>query len=91
MMIQELTWPSESRASSLTGRTSYKADEPLVGHAVERRRAPWIRLDLLCQVGCDIVQGYHLSRPKSAGDVTAWLRAQPVSQATRQLPTGFPR
>jgi diguanylate cyclase (GGDEF)-like protein len=32
--------------------------------------------DLLCGLGCDAAQGYYLSRPKPASDITAWLNAR---------------
>ena len=31
--------------------------------------------DLLLSMGCDIAQGYHLSRPIPQADVIDWLRA----------------
>ena len=32
----------------------------------------------LSDMGCDITQGYHLSRPLPAADATAWIAARPV-------------
>ena len=29
--------------------------------------------DLLCELGCDLGQGYSIARPASAIDVEAWL------------------
>jgi EAL domain-containing protein (putative c-di-GMP-specific phosphodiesterase class I) len=33
---------------------------------------------LLRRFDCDLVQGYHFCRPRSADDLTRWLRAQHV-------------
>jgi EAL domain-containing protein (putative c-di-GMP-specific phosphodiesterase class I) len=32
--------------------------------------------DALARIGCDLIQGYHLSRPMPAEDTIAWLRAR---------------
>lgn len=32
--------------------------------------------DLLARLGCDTIQGYHLSRPLSAAELTAWIVAR---------------
>jgi len=32
----------------------------------------------LSDMGCDITQGYHLSRPLPAADATTWIAARPV-------------
>ncbi|MFI1994729.1 putative bifunctional diguanylate cyclase/phosphodiesterase [Actinoplanes sp. NPDC020271] len=43
--------------------------------------ATWRQLDA---AGCDILQGYHISRPVTAGDFTAWLAARrPQASAVR--------
>ena len=36
-------------------------------------------LELLRGLGCDIVQGYYLTRPLSAADLAIWLRSSPYS------------
>jgi diguanylate cyclase (GGDEF)-like protein len=36
-------------------------------------------LELLADLGCDMAQGYHLSRPVPADDFTAWVAASPWS------------
>ncbi len=36
-------------------------------------------LELLRGLGCDIVQGYYLTRPLSAHDLAIWLRSSPYS------------
>jgi len=33
--------------------------------------------DLLAGMACDLAQGYYLSRPVSAPDLTAWARSLP--------------
>jgi EAL domain-containing protein (putative c-di-GMP-specific phosphodiesterase class I) len=33
----------------------------------------------LAALSCDTAQGYHLSRPLPAGELTAWLLARPVT------------
>jgi diguanylate cyclase (GGDEF)-like protein/PAS domain S-box-containing protein len=38
-----------------------------------------IAMDLLVAYGCDSVQGYHLSRPYAAEDLTAWLTESPYA------------
>gem|GEM_PF-1992509 len=43
----------------------------VVGKGAENRRI----FDLLAAWGCDVVQGFHISRPLEAGDVLPWLRA----------------
>ncbi len=44
----------------------------LVAEGVEDQAS----LDLLRLLGCDIAQGYHLSRPQDVTTITGWLRAQ---------------
>ena len=39
-------------------------------------------LERLRALGCDMVQGFHLSRPVSAGDAAAWARACTASRET---------
>ncbi|MDQ2827137.1 MAG: bifunctional diguanylate cyclase/phosphodiesterase, partial [Actinomycetota bacterium] len=48
-------------------------------------------LDHLAHLGCDTVQGYHLSRPLPGPEATTWLRKQPGTGATARLPTTFSR
>jgi predicted signal transduction protein with EAL and GGDEF domain len=43
--------------------------------------APQIR-DLLADLGCDMAQGYGLSRPLPAGDLTRWLQESHRAGAT---------
>jgi EAL domain-containing protein (putative c-di-GMP-specific phosphodiesterase class I) len=38
--------------------------------------------DLLGQVGCDVAQGFHLSRPLTAGAVLAWSQARSAATST---------
>ena len=33
-------------------------------------------LDLLADLGCDLAQGYHMSRPLPEGDLRRWLAAE---------------
>jgi len=35
-------------------------------------------LELMRDLGCDLAQGYHLSRPMPASAVPGWLAARPV-------------
>ena len=42
-------------------------------------------LQLLATLGCDLAQGYHLSRPIPAVELTRWLRASPYSPAVNAL------
>ena len=37
--------------------------------------------DRLVQIGCDVGQGYFISRPLPAGDLVAWLEGRPALQA----------
>jgi len=50
----------------------------VVAEGVEDQ-ATW---DQLGAMGCDQVQGYYLSRPISAADLTAWVAARPMSMIT---------
>lgn len=34
-------------------------------------------LDRLIEFGCDLAQGYHISRPLPPADLTRWLRESP--------------
>jgi EAL domain-containing protein (putative c-di-GMP-specific phosphodiesterase class I) len=49
----------------------------ILAEGVENQAA----LDTLARLGCDAAQGYYLSRPLRAGDVTSWL-AERARQAT---------
>jgi len=44
-------------------------DLKVVAEGVEDQRA----LDRLASIGCDVAQGYYLSRPISAADLLQWL------------------
>ena len=58
---------------------------PLVAEGVEDRMA----LDWLRQLGCDIGQGYHISRPMAFPQLLAWLRehaVRPEPIVTRSAP-----
>jgi len=55
----------------------------VVAEGVENQGA----CDLLLSMGCDIAQGYHLSRPIPQADVIDWLRA--YCQEIHEQP--FPR
>jgi diguanylate cyclase (GGDEF)-like protein/PAS domain S-box-containing protein len=41
-------------------------------------QATW---DLLVELGCDLAQGFHMSRPLSEGDLRRWLAADPGRRA----------
>jgi diguanylate cyclase (GGDEF)-like protein len=41
--------------------------------------------DLLAEMGCDLVQGWHLSRPMPAADLLPWLRARSGAGKGRAL------
>jgi EAL domain-containing protein (putative c-di-GMP-specific phosphodiesterase class I) len=49
----------------------------LVAEGVESRET-W---PLLCELGCDIGQGYSIARPASAFDFEAWLAESSMSRA----------
>ena len=48
---------------------AHNLDLSVVAEGVETRET----LDLLQTMGCDLAQGYHLSRPILATDLLAWL------------------
>jgi diguanylate cyclase (GGDEF)-like protein len=43
-------------------------------------------LDLLARFGCDIAQGYFISRPKPGGDLLPWLEARLAAEAPDLCP-----
>jgi EAL domain-containing protein (putative c-di-GMP-specific phosphodiesterase class I) len=49
----------------------------VVAEGVEDRTT-W---DLLAEMGCDLVQGWHLARPMPPGELLPWLRAHPAAGA----------
>jgi diguanylate cyclase (GGDEF)-like protein len=53
----------------------------VVAEGVETSTA-WNRL---ASLGCDIAQGYYLSRPIPAGELTEWIRARADASAQRRL------
>jgi EAL domain-containing protein (putative c-di-GMP-specific phosphodiesterase class I) len=65
---------SGSRDGSLV-RSSIELGHSLglavVAEGVEDRET----MQALADLGCDVVQGFHLARPMSAADVPGWLRA----------------
>jgi diguanylate cyclase (GGDEF)-like protein len=50
-----------------------------VAEGVETRET----LEALAELGCDVVQGYHLARPMPPGETVAWLRGRGILPATR--------
>ncbi len=50
----------------------------VVAEGVEDEAA-WARLDA---AGCDVAQGYYLSRPLAVSDLTAWLASSPWGHGT---------
>jgi EAL domain-containing protein (putative c-di-GMP-specific phosphodiesterase class I) len=42
-------------------------------------------LDLLTSYGCDLVQGYLLSRPMPALDLPTWIRTRRALRASREV------
>jgi diguanylate cyclase (GGDEF)-like protein len=55
----------------------------VVAEGVETSKA-WNRL---ASLGCDIAQGYYLSRPIPAGELTEWIRERAASGSQRRLRT----
>jgi diguanylate cyclase (GGDEF)-like protein len=53
----------------------------VVAEGVETATA-WNRL---ASLGCDIAQGYYLSRPVPAAELTTWLRQRAASESQRRL------
>ncbi|MEN3305112.1 MAG: hypothetical protein V7603_1314 [Micromonosporaceae bacterium] len=53
---------------------AHALDLEVVAEGVEDERTSAALVDM----GCDIVQGYHLSRPQPAPAITAWLAGRPV-------------
>lgn len=60
------------------------ADRPIVATAIQLAKTLGLRvvaegvedqrtLDALCELGCDIAQGYYISRPLPAVDLASWL------------------
>ncbi|WP_051570775.1 putative bifunctional diguanylate cyclase/phosphodiesterase [Cryptosporangium arvum] len=70
---------TEERASAIV-RSSIQLAHALgmavVAEGVENAGS----LDMLRQWGCDTAQGYFISRPQTAGDVTAWLTRPAASR-----------
>jgi diguanylate cyclase (GGDEF)-like protein len=79
--------PTSSRAliHSITG-LGRTLDLRIVAEGVEDAQ----RLHELAELGCDVAQGYHISRPLPAEDFLAWLdvRASEHSPALRLLTRG---
>lgn len=44
-------------------------------------------MTLLRSFGCDLAQGYHVCKPKSANEFNTWLRTQPTQTETLFAPT----
>ena len=42
-------------------------------------------LEGLCALGCDVVQGYLLSRPLEANELAAWMRGSTWTRAVREV------
>jgi EAL domain-containing protein (putative c-di-GMP-specific phosphodiesterase class I) len=42
-------------------------------------------VDRLRGLGCDMVQGYLLSRPLAAGDLAVWMKTSQWMRATREV------
>jgi EAL domain-containing protein (putative c-di-GMP-specific phosphodiesterase class I) len=53
----------------------------VVAEGVETAKA-WNRL---ASLGCDVAQGYYLSRPAPAEELTEWLRGRAASESQRRL------
>jgi len=84
--VQNLAFDPKDRAivRAIIG-LAHELSLVVVAEGVEDR-ATW---EILRQSGCDIVQGFFLSRPISATDLTAWLSdfqsgVQPVRQVLKQ-------
>jgi len=43
-------------------------------------------LDRLRSLGCDLVQGYYLSKPLKSDDVVGWLATAPRARAVNEVP-----
>jgi diguanylate cyclase (GGDEF)-like protein len=64
--------PRNSAIVTSTLQLAHALGLVLVAEGVEDRAT----LDALTLLGCDLVQGYHLSRPRTAEDLEAWLDAR---------------
>ena len=51
-----------------------KLDMQVVAEGVESQSV----LDILRGMGCDMAQGYHISHPKPANEITEWLKDNPL-------------
>jgi EAL domain-containing protein (putative c-di-GMP-specific phosphodiesterase class I) len=57
---------------------SHNLGKRVVAEGVEDQAS----LDLLASWGCDLVQGYHISRPLPVPDLMTWMVSSPESRAT---------
>jgi len=63
------TDPRSAAIVKSTGERSHNLDMRMIAEGVENEAV----LDRLRLWDCDLVQGYHISRPQSADRITAWL------------------
>jgi diguanylate cyclase (GGDEF)-like protein len=60
-------------------------------HVVAEGVETYACLDVLTDMGCDVMQGYLLARPMPAADLTAWSAGRPIGRdARRNTTTPFP-
>ena len=67
-----LTCPRTATVVTSTLQLAQSLGLEVVAEGVEDQET----LDLLVELGCDLVQGYHVSRPQPPDALAAWLRAR---------------
>ena len=81
----------------ITELTEYSDNAAIVRSTIDLAHALGLRvvaegvetsevLTLLRRYGCDIAQGYHICTPRTADELTAWLRNQPTQTHTMYPP-----
>ena len=66
-------------------KTALELAEAFDMHAVAEGVDSEESLQALGELGCEIAQGFYISRPMSADQLTEWLRARPFQHLQRAL------